>query len=644
MKINSLLLFPGARCAHWNPFRVVCLGVWLSAGGSLSASCPGVTLPQLTYWQFHQQWQVEVGGIVDVFVATNNGGPINLTWQHNGTNLTGGGRFTGVNDTHLIINPARAEDAGDYSVASTGPCGAANLQVITLQVLAPSPWKLLQAGGGPSGRYDSSMVTDTDAKRVLLYGGEYRYPGSVDTANDFWFWNGTNWNLIGNAEPPGARRMPGLAYDSRRKVAVLYGGQFWSSPPYVIYNYNDCWEWDGTTWTNKGAAPPGYCAYPAMDFDTHRGVTVCMGLFSSTPTGTTSFAVWEYDGSNWTQRTTSPPPSNAPDGRIVYDNHRQLCLYYGGFTPTGVTPTGVYGWDGTNWSMVDGCQTSVAPQGGAGGLMGYDPLRNALVLASPSSFSVPYNVQVTFELFTNRWLQVTQRAQVVASQGEPIPVYAFSDTITNAPVQSVAFLGGTPFWRVGGAIAYDPVNGGHILFGGFSYRRVDWNGSAFVTNYVVLPDTWLRRTPTPLIAQQPVGMSVCPKAAATLRVQPVNGVAPYTYQWRRGAVPLAGATNAALFLPSVTATNTGTYDVLITDNAATSTTSAGVVVALDSGAACLTLSVDFSGPNLVITWSDPTVVLQHAPAPNGPWTDLLGATSPFTVPPTNSGEYFRLKK
>ncbi|MCX7867002.1 MAG: LamG domain-containing protein [Limisphaera sp.] len=61
-------------------------------------------------------------------------------------------------------------------------------------------------------------------------------------------------------------------------------------------------------------------------------------------------------------------------------------------------------------------------------------------------------------------------------------------------------------------------------------------------------------------------------------------------------------------------------------------------------AAPLVITAARQGDNLVLTWTDAQAVLQSAPGVTGPYTDVSGASSPYTVPLTGSQQYFRLRK
>jgi hypothetical protein len=54
-----------------------------------------------------------------------------------------------------------------------------------------------------------------------------------------------------------------------------------------------------------------------------------------------------------------------------------------------------------------------------------------------------------------------------------------------------------------------------------------------------------------------------------------------------------------------------------------------------------TLSATRVGANVQITFTGAS--LQSAPAITGPWTDVAGATSPYTTPATGAAKFFRAK-
>jgi hypothetical protein len=54
------------------------------------------------------------------------------------------------------------------------------------------------------------------------------------------------------------------------------------------------------------------------------------------------------------------------------------------------------------------------------------------------------------------------------------------------------------------------------------------------------------------------------------------------------------------------------------------------------------LSIKLSGSNVIVSWSVPGGTLQSATSLTGPFTDITGATSPYTTPVTGAGQFFRV--
>jgi len=60
----------------------------------------------------------------------------------------------------------------------------------------------------------------------------------------------------------------------------------------------------------------------------------------------------------------------------------------------------------------------------------------------------------------------------------------------------------------------------------------------------------------------------------------------------------------------------------------------------------LQLEFDFTAPpagGILLNWQESTAVLQSAPTVAGPWTDVTGATSPYTIVPAANQQFFRYR-
>jgi len=218
------------------------------------------------------------------------------------------------------------------------------------------------------------MAYDSNRNRIVLWGA---YNGT-DLLNDTYEFNGSS--LIKRTDVttyPSPWRFGGrMVYDENRGVMVLYGG--------VDYNnwnisYNETWEYDGNTWINKTGnitgAPSvgGILGSFGMVYDSKRGVVVLFG--GSCGFGCVSSETWEYNGTNWVNRTDiSPDPTYGyPGGRedhgMVFDSTRNVTVIFGTSWPLLSNLNDTWEYNGTAWHFV--CAYCV-PDAGIGTGAAYD--------------------------------------------------------------------------------------------------------------------------------------------------------------------------------------------------------------------------------------------------------------------------------
>jgi hypothetical protein len=77
----------------------------------------------------------------------------------------------------------------------------------------------------------------------------------------------------------------------------------------------------------------------------------------------------------------------------------------------------------------------------------------------------------------------------------------------------------------------------------------------------------------PTIVQAPVSQTVYLGQSASFTVKATGG-GPYGYQWRKGGVPIPGATAVSLSVASATFADVGSYDVVVTNTAGSATSAA----------------------------------------------------------------------
>src|SRR5437867_241395 len=170
----------------------------------------------------------------------------------------------------------------------------------------------------PPGRWHRLMVYDSARRVAVVFGGAFSC-GDRRGTNDTWEFDGLDWREIATPHSPPPRYYGGLAYDSDRRVVVLFGGYETNSGGPA---YNDTWEYDGTDWRQVvPALSPAPCVRFSMAYDPHRHRVVLRGQRDEPGDGSCGIgqSTWEYDGSTWSRvYTTSQPPDGGHSNWHTY--------------------------------------------------------------------------------------------------------------------------------------------------------------------------------------------------------------------------------------------------------------------------------------------------------------------------------------
>jgi hypothetical protein len=223
------------------------------------------------------------------------------------------------------------------------------------------------ASFAPSARTSVGMVYDAARERTLLFGGT-----TQQAFGDTWLWDGCSWQMQQFAVAPSPRSSPGMAFDSVRNRIVLFGGN-----DSLNQRLSDTWEHDGSQWLRRTPAtvPSGFIS-PQLAFDSARGVTV---LVSTYGVANTPMAVFEWNGTNWLQRSsTTPSPQTSYNHSLAYDPLRQRTVMFGG----GFSDRELWEWDGNGWQLMLGA----TPIGGDEAGMYFDPQRAAVVIVEAADW------------------------------------------------------------------------------------------------------------------------------------------------------------------------------------------------------------------------------------------------------------------
>ncbi|HUN82431.1 MAG TPA: hypothetical protein VMV81_13085, partial [Phycisphaerae bacterium] len=304
----------------------------------------------------------------------------------------------------------------------------------------------LRSTTGPSPRFYHAMAFDSIRGVTVLFGGTVFDDYDYVRTNETWEWNGSVWNLraLGG---PGPRDGHALAYDSRRGVTVLFGGNTYDG------SQGDTWEWDGSIWELRASSGPSPRYRHSMTFDVTQGATVLFGGYSD------DFAkgdTWTWDGVAWTQLSNAGPAPRL-ETTMAYDLQHSRTLLFGGVSSS--YPVTTYGdtwaWDGSSWSQL----ASTGPSPRSSAAMSFDIDRSVAVLDSGAS-SGPNGE-------TWEWNGLTWTIRAISG----------------------------PSSRFAHALAIDNQRNVAVLFGGYSAsgsnfynsETWEWNGAAWTRRSTVGP-------------------------------------------------------------------------------------------------------------------------------------------------------------
>jgi hypothetical protein len=192
------------------------------------------------------------------------------------------------------------------------------------------------------------------------------------------------------------------------------------------------------------------------------------------------------------------------------------------------------------------------PSGGGGGGGGGSPLpanvAPPVIVAQPAARSIEAGNPLSLSL---------------SATGASLNFQWFKDSVLIRGAQSAAFT----------VAEAGPQDAG-------TYTVYVSNGGGAVTSSPAVITIVPARAP--VISSQPAPIALAPGGSGQLAVV-AEGSSPLSYQWSRGGVPVAGATNAALPLANATAETAGSYTVAVSNRAGTVTSVPAAVTVTSPG-------------------------------------------------------------
>lgn len=289
-------------------------------------------------------------------------------------------------------------------------------------------WVRIYPAHTPGARSAHVMVLDSTRNRIVVFGGKRTdtssSKGPQTALNDTWAFANGDWSQIDAPNAPSPRIMAGAAYDPDRDRIVLFGGESISTDgKNTTANLYDTWEFDGTTWTQRGGEGPKVNK-PTVVYDQANKQTLLLGLDENSSSKSATL-MYRYDAANgtWVQLTPTGLPDCVNESQVTFDPTRNRVVLTGGVCNSSSVADVTYEWDGTQWTKVD---TKVAVDRVFGGGFAYDPVHhNDVLYGGTIAFS---NVRsATFVYQNGDW---QQRADASAPNPRSMSAFWF-DPHTN---------------------------------------------------------------------------------------------------------------------------------------------------------------------------------------------------------------------
>lgn len=286
-------------------------------------------------------------------------------------------------------------------------------------------WIDRTAATGPGNRSYHALAFDSTRRVVVLFGG---YVQGAPISGETWEYDGTNWTRRFPKTSPSARAGHAMFFDPTLNRVILFGGY-----PGIDYYHaaDDTWEWDGMDWTRvpAGNHPPER-VYPAIAWDADRNVGVLFGgsMVSPRPGFWSGYSdTWTWSHRTWTQQYPATSPRSRVGHALAHDARRKRMLMFGGTYEESSASHylgDTWEWDGSNWHQ---CQPAASPSAKTCAEMAFEPRDGRILLFAGWSGSA--NVGDTWAWNGTTWSQLAPLSAPKARSGHRMVTDSTRDRI-----------------------------------------------------------------------------------------------------------------------------------------------------------------------------------------------------------------------
>ncbi|MHA2303524.1 MAG: Kelch repeat-containing protein, partial [Candidatus Thorarchaeota archaeon] len=333
------------------------------------------------------------------------------TWEQMSPDPTPPGRTRGEitydSESDRIILFGGSLDSGYDPADIMNDCWAYDLNTNLWNNVAWD-WQEMTPVDSPDAAMHAAMTYDSESDLVVMFSC------ATDEAiiNETWTYdyNSNTWTNMSPAVAPSRRVGTGLVYDEESDLIVLFGGQYGTT------QYGDTWIYDvnTNTWTNMSpAVAPENRAWPGMVYDSKSDLIILFGGFnySSALDYYEYDDTWTYDvnSNTWTEMSPSVHPSARDDVAMAYDEESELVVLFGGYDPESYATfyshndTWVYNTTADTWTEMSPTRH---PAGRNLARAVYDSRVDRLIMIGGYGYTLTFEETWSYDVDTNTWFEM----------------------------------------------------------------------------------------------------------------------------------------------------------------------------------------------------------------------------------------------
>jgi PKD domain/Galactose oxidase, central domain len=498
-------------------------GAWSNiSAGSPTAPSPRFE-PQMTY-DYTDGYVVLYGGQV------LGGGPLSDTWTFSA------GLWTNITATAGTPPAGRdfaafADDPSDHEAVLYGGWNSTAGTIYNdTWTFSGGAWTSVATTTSPGPLRGAVAAYDGATGSVVLFGGgSYGASGPWALQSETWSFSGGAWTnlLLSIASSPPARFAAGFTNTSSDGTLLLADGCLGQGCMSFL-DLADSWEYNaagpyGRPWIQiTGSTGPSARATPTLAYDPEDHYVVYFG--GGWDGGTSGNETWTFANDTWTNisSTLAVSPTAREGSVMAWDAADGYVVLFGGYASGGPYSSYVFSdtWTFQNggWSNITSLSPTLPPARFVGA-MTYDYTDGYLVLYGGDALRYGADMGPTSDTWTfsaGVWTDVTATAgappagrDFASFADDPSDGYAVlfggwnssSGTVYN---DTWTFSGGAwthlttpvaPMPLRGAMLAYEPVGGYVLLFGGTTYSSPAWPFGLESQTWAFKAGNWTNLTP-----------------------------------------------------------------------------------------------------------------------------------------------------